>query len=257
MERVTLAVGAATDVGRVREVNQDAFFATPPLFVVADGMGGHHGGDVASRIAVEEFERADAAALTAPTSPVGSRLITLALESAQVRIAEYAAEQGAVEDWYAGTTAVAGMLVHDQDRAAWLVANLGDSRAYCFAHGRLEQISVDHSLVQEMMAAGRLTPEQATTHPQRNIVTRALGGPGVPEPDFFRLPVASDTRLLLCSDGISGMIDDAAIARVLAEVPDAQHAAERLVADALAAGGLDNATAVVVDALARVGQSPD
>lgn len=255
MERVTLAIGAATDVGKVREVNQDAFFATPPLFVVADGMGGHHGGDVASRIAVEEFERADAAALSSPTSLVGARLITLVLESAQARIAEYSTQQGAVGDWYAGTTVVAGMLVHEEDRAAWLVANLGDSRAYCFADGRLEQISVDHSLVQELMAAGRLTPERAASHPQRNIVTRALGGPDAPDPDFFRLPIAGDTRLLLCSDGISGMIDDVAIARVLAEVPDAQAAAQQLVADALAAGGVDNATAVVVDALPASPQS--
>lgn len=247
MARVRLVVGSAMDVGKVREVNQDAFLAAPPLFLVADGMGGHQAGEVASAIAVEEFERADTAALVAPTSLDGARLIILALESAQQRIVDYATEQGAVENWYAGTTAVAAMLVHDDNRAVWLIVNLGDSRAYCYAEGHLEQVTVDHSLVQELVASGRLTQAQAATHPQRNIVTRALGGPATPDPDVFQFPASPGTRLLLCTDGISGMISDAEIAQVLAEVPDAQEAADRLVAEALAAGGVDNATAVVVD----------
>lgn len=257
MERIKLVAGSATDVGKVRKVNQDAALTATPLFLVADGMGGHHGGDVASRIAVEEFARADAAGLVSPTSLAGSRLITLALEAAQARIAEYAAAQGASSHWYSGTTAVAGMLVHDDDRPVWLIANLGDSRAYAFRDGRLAQVSIDHSLVQELVRAGKLTPEQAASHPQRNIVTRALGGPEVPDPDVFRVPVSSGSRLLLCSDGISAMMDDTAIARVLAEEPEPQRAADRLVAEAVAAGGLDNATAVVVDALVPAAAASD
>lgn len=247
MDPVELAVGATTDVGRVREINQDAQLAAPPVLVVADGMGGHHGGEVASRIAVEELERVEAGG---SDSRAAAAAVQEALAAAQARIADYAAEQGSKDPvWYAGTTVVAAVLATDDAGPVWVVANLGDSRAYLLTEEGLRRVSVDHSVVQELLDAGRITPAQAAVHPERHVVTRALGGPGVPEPDFFRLPAAPDVRLLLCSDGISGMIDDAAIARVLAEVPDPQDAADRLVAEALEAGGLDNATAVVADVL--------
>lgn len=247
MDPVELAVGATTDVGRVREINQDALLAAPPVLVVADGMGGHHGGEVASRIAVEELERVEAGGAD---SRGAAAAVQEALAAAQARIADYAAEQGSKDPvWYAGTTVVAAVLATDDAGPVWVVANLGDSRAYLLTEEGLRRVSVDHSVVQELLDAGRITPAQAAVHPERHVVTRALGGPGVPEPDLFRLPAAPDARLLLCSDGISGMIDDAAIARVLAEVPDPQDAADRLVAEALEAGGLDNATAVVADVL--------
>lgn len=247
MDPVELAVGATTDVGRVREINQDALLAAPSVLAVADGMGGHHGGEVASRIAVEELERVEAGGAD---SRAAAAAVQEALAAAQARIADYAAEQGSKDPvWYAGTTVVAAVLATDDAGPVWVVANLGDSRAYLLTEEGLRRVSVDHSVVQELLDAGRITPAQAAVHPERHVVTRALGGPGVPEPDFFRLPAAPDARLLLCSDGISGMIDDAAIARVLAEVPDPQDAADRLVVEALEAGGLDNATAVVADVL--------
>jgi protein phosphatase len=123
---------------------------------------------------------------------------------------------------------------------------------YRVVDGRLEQVSTDHSLVQEMVAAGRITPEEAAVHPERNVITRALGESSDPQPDFFVLGLADADRLLLCSDGITGMLDDDTVARVLAETPDAREAAPRLVAAAVEAGGEDNATAVVVDVVGLV-----
>ena len=246
MEQVELRYGVRTDVGRVREVNEDDLLAAPPVFAVADGMGGHDGGDVASRVAVEELRRLAEDGydpLRAEGALVG------ALERAQQRIGEYAADRRAEGHRSSpGTTAVAAVLVEDDGVPAWLVANLGDSRCYRLAEGVLEQVSVDHSLVQHLVDAGQITPAEAAHHPERHVVTRALGGPEMPRPDLFVLPVSATPRLLLCSDGISGMIDDEAIAAVLRELDDPGAAAERLVEQALDAGGRDNATAVVVDA---------
>lgn len=243
--------GAATDVGCVREVNEDALLVAPPVFAVADGMGGHQGGDVASGIAVEELGRLEGGDFTPRTAAAA---VAQALSSAQRRIHEYAREQHARRtDWYAGTTAVVAVLVHDDDGAAlWLLANLGDSRVYRVAEGRTEQVSVDHSLVQELLDAGQITADEMATHPERNVVTRALGGPeSDPEADYFLLPVGSAGRLLLCSDGVNGMLDEARINAVLTGVADPAEAARRVVAAAVAAGGVDNATAVVVDVVGR------
>jgi protein phosphatase len=247
MRQVEVHHGAATDGGHVRDHNEDAFLAAPPVFVVADGMGGHAGGDVASTIVVEEFARL---AETGYDPQRGVEAVTATIEQAQRRILEYAEvqrEQGVSRSRSAGTTVVAALLVEEEDRPAWLVANLGDSRAYRVDGGRLEQVSTDHSLVQELVDAGRLAPEDAAEHPQRNVITRALGEPGHLDADFFLLPLPTVERLLLCSDGISGMVDDTEIAAVLAAAEDPRDAADGLVAAALAAGGEDNATAVVVD----------
>lgn len=248
MTRVELHHGAATDVGLVREVNEDSWLASPPVFVVADGMGGHQGGDVASSIVTEEFSQVQAQGLD---SRAAAALIDKTLQACQERIRDYAAQQddATTTRWYAGTTAVVGILVEEGDTAKWLLANLGDSRIYRFDEGRLEQVSVDHSVVQELLDAGRITADEVETHPERHVVTRALGGPDVPEPDYFVLPAASVERLLLCSDGVSGMIGDDEIAAVLADATDPRDAADRLVAAAVEAGGRDNATAVVVDVM--------
>jgi protein phosphatase len=246
-KRVELRHGAATDVGRVREVNEDAYVAEPPVFAVADGMGGHEGGDVASRIVAEEFGRLAAEGFDATA---GEEAVERTLGRCQLRILEYAAQQareGVSRRRSAGTTVVAALLVEDAGEPAWLLANLGDSRVYRVVDGRLEQVSTDHSLVQELVSAGRITPEEALVHPERNVITRALGESSDPQPDFFVLGLADADRLLLCTDGITGMLDDDTVARVLAETPDAREAADRLVAAAVEAGGEDNATAVVVD----------
>ncbi|GAA2127803.1 PP2C family protein-serine/threonine phosphatase [Nocardioides bigeumensis] len=248
--KVELHYGATTDVGKVRSVNEDSYLAAPPVFVVADGMGGHEGGDVASRIVVEVFaELVD----TEHDARSGAAAIAELLVRAQKEINQYALEQrlgggreGAFR-WYAGTTAVVGLLVGDDDGPKWLLANLGDSRIYRLDAGTLEQVSVDHSVVQELLEAGTITEDELETHPERHVVTRALGGPDNAEADYFLLPLTAVERLMLCSDGINGMIDDRAIEQILQEVGDPRDAADQLVAAALEAGGRDNATAVVVD----------
>jgi len=252
MKRVEVQAGAATDVGLVRQANEDSYLVAPPVFVVADGMGGHDAGDVASRIVVEELGRLAEEGYDAAR---GAEAIAEVLVAAQLRIREYDAGQHAagIATSGAGTTAVVALLVEEDPgadgsgQARWLLANIGDSRIYRFNAGVLDQVSVDHSLVQELVDAGQLTAEQAVDHPERNVITRALGGTVLAEADYFLLPLGSAERLLLCSDGVSGMIDDATIAEVLGRCGDPRDAADQLVAAALDAGGRDNATAVVVD----------
>lgn len=154
--------------------------------------------------------------------------------------------------WHGGTTAVAAILVEDDDGPLWLLANLGDSRAYRYTEGRLIQVSVDHSVVQEMVDAGEITDAEAVVHPERHVVTRALGGPGSVEADFFALSFGEAERILLCSDGVNAMIDGVEIAEILGAHSDPRDAADRIVAAAVAAGGKDNATAVVVDVMGLV-----
>ena len=246
MRGVELEHGAATDVGLVREVNEDSFLAAPPVFVVADGMGGHASGDVASAIVVEEFGRLAAEGYDPRR---GAEVVAETLGACQDRILEFAASRSprGGRGFYSGTTAVVALLVEDDDGPQWLLANLGDSRIYRYARGRLDQVSVDHSVVQELIDAGRITPAEAATHPERHVITRALGGPDRTEADYFVLPLSSVGRLVLCSDGITGMIGDDRMAEILGEATDPGDAADRLVEAAVGAGGRDNATAVVVD----------
>lgn len=245
---VELHHGAASDVGLQREVNEDAYLVAPPVFVVADGMGGHENGDVASRIVVEEFARL---AEEGYDPARGAEAVAATLEASQRRIAEYAAPG---RPRTPGTTVVAALLVEDEGAPAWLLANLGDSRIYAVAGGRLSRVSTDHSVVQELVDSGEITEEEAHEHPERHVITRALGGPRLEPADLFVVPVEQVERLLLCTDGVSGLVDDDAIAAVLAENPDPRDAADGLVAAALRAGGDDNATAVVVDV---VGLAPE
>jgi protein phosphatase len=247
MTRVELHYGAATDVGRVREVNEDSYLAAPPLFVVADGMGGHDGGDVASRIVVEEFARL---AEEGYDPRRGREVVAETLVGCHRRITAYAEEQSQLtgHDFQAGTTAVVALLVEDDGAVPrWLLANVGDSRVYRYADGRLEQVSVDHSLVQELVDEGMIQPDEMASHPARHVVTRALGGPESVEADYFLLPLPSAERVVLCSDGITEMIDDDVVSGILGEATDPRDAADRLVAEAVRAGGRDNATAIVVD----------
>jgi protein phosphatase len=248
--QVELHHGAATDVGRLRQTNEDAYLVAPPVFVVADGMGGHAGGDVASRIVVEEFAHLADQGYD-PTR--GREAVTAALESSQRRIAEYAAPATGGRRT-PGTTVVVALLVEADDAPAWLVANLGDSRVYAVAGQELRQVSTDHSVVQELVDSGEISPDEAREHPERHVITRALGGPRLEPPDWFVLTMSEARRLLLCTDGISGLVDHDSIAEILTGTPDPRDAADRLVAAALEAGGDDNATAVVVDV---VGLVPD
>jgi PPM family protein phosphatase len=241
MTALELRYAAATDVGRVREVNEDAYLASPPVFVVADGMGGHTGGDVASAIVVEEFARLGDVAYDADSAV---RAVSDALATSQYRIEEHAAgKRGRAAP---GTTVAAVVLVGG-DEPGWLVVNLGDSRVYRMHDGGLLQVSRDHSLVQDLLDAGDIGADEVAHHPERHVITRALGGPGFSQPDLFRLPLGEVDRFLLCTDGVNGLLDDAAIGAILAAEPDPGRAAQALVAAALEAGGDDNATAVIVD----------
>jgi PPM family protein phosphatase len=251
IDQVDLHFGVATDVGLVREVNEDSFLAEPPVFVVADGMGGHDGGDIASRFVVEEFTRL---AETGYDPRRGRDVVMATLRDSQRRLWEYGATHRGSDGgpWRGGTTTVVAMLVEGADGPQWLLTNLGDSRIYRFNRGELHRVSTDHSVVQELVDSGRITEKEALVHPDRHIVTRALGAPDPLDPDFFQLPLADAERVLLCSDGVTDLIRDGEISRLLADNPDPRDAAEQVVEGALAAGGIDNATAVVVDVVGLV-----
>lgn len=236
--------GAASHVGLVRTVNEDSLLVAPPVVVVADGMGGHAGGDVASRIVVEEFEALRGGDLTLRT---GRDAIVSCLVRAQSRLRDHVERHaGQARIGHAGTTVVVALLVEGPQRATWLVANVGDSRAYV-VDGALTQVTRDHSVVQQLVDAGQITEAEATTHPERHVITRALSAVDLPEPDFFEVPVARAPRLLVCSDGVSGLLDPEVLGRLARAEIAPQEVAASLVDAALAAGGTDNASAVVVD----------
>ena len=237
---VTVVFGSATDAGLRRRVNEDSFIAAPPLFLVADGMGGHRAGDVASATAIEEF-----AGLVGRES-VGVEDVRTALSRARRRIDALAAGETAG----AGTT-LTGVVIADIDgEGYWLAVNLGDSRTYRLSEGDFEQVSVDHSVVQELIDAGELDPAAAASDRRRNVITRAIGAGSDAEADYWLLPAEAGDRILVCSDGLSGELDREEIHAILLAEADPQAAATRLVHEAMLRGGRDNITAVVVDATA-------
>ncbi|KGM11402.1 PP2C family protein-serine/threonine phosphatase [Cellulomonas carbonis] len=236
--------GSATDRGRVRALNEDALLAYPPVFLVADGMGGHDAGDVASRLAVEEFSQ-----LAGRTTATADEIHACFHRVADRLRATVARGRTA------GTTVAGVAIVPDDGGSYWLVFNIGDSRVYRLADGVLEQISVDHSVVQELLDAGQIDASAAAAHPDRHVITRAVGTGPDPEPDYWLIPAAPADRVLVCSDGLTSEVPDAVIGRLLHDVVDPQEAAQRLVDAALEAGGRDNVTVVVVDVAAVRGQS--
>ena len=227
--------GVASSAGRVRRVNEDSYIAIPPLYAVADGMGGHGSGDVASRLAVEALVRC------ARLRPLFVEAVLASLEEANRVII-------ACGDANRMATTVTGLAGLETASAGdhLMVFNVGDSRVYRLADDRVEQLTVDHSEVQELVLAGVITREQARTHPRRNIVTRGLGSAPVLLIDHWLLPAIEGDRFLVCSDGLFGELPDEVILSLLA-VGSPQHAAEALVAAANDAGGHDNVTVVVVD----------
>ena len=235
-----LRAGAATDVGRVRAVNQDAILATSNLFVVADGMGGHAAGEVAASTAIATLQ---AAAETMGTAAGFQEAIAKASRTIYPASIEDPSLAGM------GTTVVAACLVGTEIGDRLIVMNVGDSRAYRFRRETLTQITQDHSLVAEMVRRGEITDADAEFHPQRHVITRALGLDGEVEPDSFPVPIREGDRILLCSDGLTNEVDDEEIILVLARTADPQAAAEDLIARANAHGGADNISVVVVDVL--------
>ncbi|MDF2442932.1 MAG: family protein phosphatase [Subtercola sp.] len=233
-----LRSGSATDVGLRRAANEDALLDSAPIFVVADGMGGHDAGEVASALAVDAFRTLSGAPSASPTEVRG------AFDRAAADIAAILPSGKR----RAGTTVTGVVISEVEGEAYWLVFNLGDSRTYRLAGGTLEQISVDHSVVQELVDEGEIDRAAAAVHPGRNIITRALGAGGVYRPDYWLVPVEPGDRVLLCSDGVSGELDDTEIFEALTEELDPQAAADRLVREGIRRGGRDNLTAVVIDA---------
>ncbi len=222
-----------TDTGRARADNEDSAYARPPLYVVADGMGGAQAGEVASALAVEEFRGGLTAQGTA------EQRLSERVQAANRRIYETAHRR--LEHEGMGTTLTAVYL----DEANLAVAHVGDSRAYFFREGELVRLTHDHSLVEELIRRGKLTPEQAAAHPQRSIITRALGIEPEVEVDTWTYPMRAGDVVLLCSDGLTSMISEPQIAAVLAQQPDLELAGDRLIAEANEAGGRDNITVVL------------
>ena len=222
-----------TDTGRQRRDNEDNAFARAPVFVVADGMGGAQAGEVASRIAIEVFQQA------LPDSGTPEQRLAGGVRAANRKI--YDLSRAEPERAGMGTTLTAAYL----DDADLAIAHVGDSRAYLFRDGLLTRLTQDHSLVEELVRRGKLTEEQAAEHPQRSIITRALGPEPEVEVDTWSYPVRAGDVVLLCSDGLTSMIGEDVVAEVLGSASTLDEAAERLIGEANEAGGRDNITVVL------------
>ena len=236
---LSLTYGYGTDRGLRRELNEDSYIASDPVFAVADGMGGHEAGEIASGLCVR-------ALAAMPQLATGERSITASvLQQYLVRADNSIREATGAR---AGTTLTGAVVVEQMGMPYWLVMNIGDSRTYRLSQGRFEQISVDHSEVQELVDAGEITAQEATVHPRRHVVTRALGTGDETEADYWLLPVEEGDRLLVCSDGLTEELGDEEILGILSTVAQPQDAVDALIQAALRSGGRDNITAIVVDA---------
>ena len=234
-----LRSGSATDVGRVRTVNQDLALERPNLYAVADGMGGHVGGEVAARVAVETLEQAFERVSTVDG---------LRDAFSEANAAVWHESQANADLRGMGTTLTAMALVGGTGgRDVLALANVGDSRAYVFSGDELIQVTDDHSLAEERMRHGEMTEAEAAVHPQRHILTRALGVGAEVDADMWELELHSGDRVLLCSDGLSNEVGTDEMADVLRTADDPEEAARRLVGAANEYGGADNITVVVVD----------
>ncbi len=230
-----LRYAALSDVGRVRKDNQDSGYAGPHLLVVADGVGGSARGDIASSATVEVLRRLD--------EPPGDDILSAlagAIHRSHDRIAALVRETPEIE----GTSTTVTAAIFDGTHLG--VGHVGDSRGYLLRDGVLSQLTTDHTFVQSLIDEGRITEDEARVHPHRNLILRAVDGVHEPEPDVFTIEVAPGDRVMLCSDGCSGVLDDAELTRLLADgTPD--HAAVTLVSSSLDAGSSDNVTVVVAD----------
>ncbi len=233
-----------TDIGRKRQINQDCMYTSerprgnlPNLFLVADGMGGHNAGDYASKVTVETIvERVEASTETNPVAILGH-----AIAVANSLIHRRASERAELEGM--GTTVVAATCV----RRCLYVANVGDSRLYVVNKKEIRQITKDHSLVEEMVRMGGLNREQARNHPDKNIITRAVGVSETVEVDFFTVELQEDDLVLMCTDGLTNMLEDEEIRMILSGARDIVEKAQGLVKAANENGGRDNITVVLIE----------
>lgn len=230
---LSIRYAGRTDVGVRRKLNEDAAHVRFPAFLVADGMGGHSGGEVASAAAIEPF------ALLG-SEPVELEQVEWALSAAAEQVATASGGIG-------GTTLAGAVVVAVAGDPHWYVVNIGDSRTYLAWRGRLEQISVDHSVVQEFIDSGVIAEADAARHPSRNVITRAFGVGGDHRVDSWIIPAERGQRLLICSDGLSGVVSRSQLEQVLFSETSSALAADRLIELALAAGAPDNVTVIVVD----------
>lgn len=231
---------ARTDIGKLRDINEDSFLADGRLFAVADGMGGHNAGEIASAVGLQTF-----AERFGPPEPGAADDTILEAMRASIEFAnEVVHAEAAGKRAYAGmgTTMTAAYL----DGPRLFLAQVGDSRAYRFREGELTQLTVDHTLVQEMIARGEIDDELAQIHPLRHVITRALGTFPNVTPDVTRHDFQPGDKLLLCSDGLSSKLAAETIKSILAEAAGLEEAADRLVQGALAAGGEDNITVILI-----------
>ncbi|WP_249011302.1 Stp1/IreP family PP2C-type Ser/Thr phosphatase [Conexibacter sp. DBS9H8] len=224
-----------TDTGRQRRGNEDCSYARAPLFVLADGMGGAAAGEVASQIAIEAFRAG------LPAKGGSEERLAVVAQRANREIYDRARADPRLDGM--GTTLTAVYL--DADRRVLALAHVGDSRAYRLRDGELTRLTEDHSLVEELVKDGRLTEEEAFEHPQRSIITRALGQEPIVEVDTLSYPAGPDDVIMLCSDGLTDMLPERTVAELLAAAPDLDTAASRLIDAANEAGGRDNITVVL------------
>jgi PPM family protein phosphatase len=231
---------AGTDVGRARSGNEDSYFCGRTVLAVADGLGGHQGGEVASAAAAEPLAALDGREFADPAE--AAEALTAAIREANSAILDQAAGDPGL--WGMGTTVTAAALAGERHLQ---LAHVGDSRAYLLRDGSLEQLTTDHTVVAELVRRGRLTPAQAAIHPERSILTRAVGlDPRVPVDTPDPLELQDGDQVLLCSDGLTEPVDDDQIAQLLSAEPDGNAACQALIDAANAAGGPDNITVVLL-----------
>ncbi|QLD12679.1 PP2C family protein-serine/threonine phosphatase [Microbacterium oleivorans] len=235
---IQLRWAAATDTGRRRDSNQDAVLAQYPLFIVADGMGGHIGGEIASASAVDRLRAVADRGVVTPED------IEEALEQAVGDIADHPE----TTDDGTGTTVTGVYLDIVEGEPQWTTLNIGDSRVYLLRDEAIAQVTTDHSVVQELVAAGRLSPEEAEQHPYGNVITRAVGPSDGVTPDYVRLDLVDGDRFVICSDGLTKELTDYGILHFLLENDDPAAAVAAMMQAALENGGRDNVTVIVLDA---------
>lgn len=248
MTNVVVTTGSCTDVGKVRDHNEDALLVTDRLWAVADGMGGHAAGEVASAAVIEVMDRL---AGEYSDTLLTVEAIVQSVHTAHRGLHELAATHP--EQRGMGTTLTGLALVSHEGEDRWAVFNVGDSRTYRLHDGELMQVTVDHSEVQELVDAGILTAAEAAVHPARNIITRSLGMPASLTVDVWVVPIEPEQTFLLCSDGLTNEVSDPEIADALESPDDPQSIAERLVHAANDHGGQDNITVIVLAATRQAG----
>lgn len=244
MPKMVERFGFGTDRGLRREINEDSLLVRAPIFAVADGMGGHEAGEIASQACLESLNQDPIFA--AGTRNATEATVRAALQRADADVVELTKARG-------GTTVTGVVLVEHGGSPHMLVFNIGDSRVYQLVDGVLAQITVDHSEVQELLTGGYLNAEEASTYPRRHVITRALGAGVRAKADVWLLPLAPEQRMLICTDGLTGELSNQQLRQTLIAMADPQEAVESLIAQANSSGGHDNITAIVVD----VGQAAD